>query len=147
MTSIRAVLAAALLCASTAAAAHVTIWPKVSQAGAHEKYEVRVPNEKQIDTVSIELRFPAGLRVTSYEQKPGWMTEPLRDSSGAVIGVRWTGRLAPQQFTEFGLLAVNPLATDLAWPADQIFADGSRVEWTGGAGSKRPAPHVTLMKN
>lgn len=138
-------IAAALLLLPMAAFAHVTVWPKESTAGAHEKYEVRVPNEKQADTVAIEVRFPAGLRVTSFEQKPGWITEPLRDSSGRAIGVRWTGTLAPQQFTEFGLLAVNPpSAGDLSWSATQSFSDGTKVEWSGAAGSKTPAPGVTI---
>jgi uncharacterized protein YcnI len=138
-------LAAALLLAPVPALAHVTIWPKESAVKAREKYEVRVPNEKQADTVAVELRFPAGLRVTSFEQKPGWMTEPVRDASGNTIGVRWTGRLAPQQFTEFGLLAVNPPAAgELSWTAVQSFSDGTKVEWSGPAGSKTPAPRVTI---
>jgi hypothetical protein len=104
-----------------------------------------VPNEKQADTVAVELRFPAGLRVTSFEQKPGWMTEPVRDASGNMIGVRWTGRLAPQQFTEFGLLAVNPPAAgELSWTAVQSFSDGTKVEWSSPAGSKTPAARVTI---
>jgi uncharacterized protein YcnI len=136
----------ALAALSAAATAHVTVWPRESAASAHQKYDVRVPNEKQIETVAVEVRFPAGLRVTSFEQKPGWMTEPIRDPSGRAIGVRWRGGLPPQQFTEFGLLAVNPPAPgDLSWSAVQTFADGSKVEWTGAAGSKTPAPHVTIL--
>ena len=138
-------LAAALLLLPAGALAHVTVWPKESSAKAREKYEVRVPNEKQADTVAVELRFPAGVRVTSFEQKPGWMTEPIRDASGNAVGVRWTGRLAPQQFTEFGLLAVNPPAAgELSWTAVQSFSDGTRVEWSGPPGSKTPAPRVTI---
>ena len=138
-------LAAALLLVPVPAPAHVTVWPKESSAKAREKYEIRVPNEKQADTVAVELRFPAGLRVTSFEQKPGWMTEPIRDASGNAVGVRWTGRLAPQQFTEFGLLAVNPPAAgELSWTAVQSFSDGTRVEWSGPPGSKTPAPRVTI---
>lgn len=137
--------AAVLLTCGSAAAAHVTVWPKLSQAGAHEKYEVRVPNEKQVDTLSVELRIPKGVRIRSFEQKPGWTAEALRDSSGAIVGVRWSGRLPANQFTEFGLLAVNPSSgADLVWPAVQSFADGTRVEWTGAKGSKTPAPHVTI---
>jgi hypothetical protein len=138
-------LAAALLLLPAGALGHVTGWPKESSAKAREKYEVRVPNEKQADTVAVELRFPAGVRVTSFEQKPGWMTEPIRDASGNAVGVRWTGRLAPQQFTEFGLLAVNPPAAgELSWTAVQSFSDGTRVEWSGPPGSKTPAPRVTI---
>jgi hypothetical protein len=139
------VMAGAILLVPVSAMAHVTVWPKESAAGAHEKYEVRVPNEKQVDTISIEVRFPAGLRVTSFEQKPGWMTEAVRDSSGKAAGVRWTGKLPPQQFAEFGLLAVNPKASgDLGWTVVQSFADGTRIEWSGPAGSKTPGPRVTI---
>jgi uncharacterized protein YcnI len=140
-----AIAAASLLLLPANALAHVTVWPKESIAGAHEKYEVRVPNEKTVDTISIEVRLPAGLRVTAFEQKPGWMTEPVRDASGKATGVRWTGRLPPQQFAEFGLLAVNPAAAgDLSWTAIQSFADGTKVEWSGPAGSKTPAPRVRI---
>jgi hypothetical protein len=130
---------------SVAATAHVTVSPKESAVGAHVKYVVRVPNEKQVDTVAIEIRFPSALRVRSFEQRPGWMTEPIRDASGTLIGVRWRGSLPPLQFAEFGLLAVNPAAAgELAWSAIQSFADGTKVEWSGAAGSKTPAPRVTI---
>jgi uncharacterized protein YcnI len=42
-----------LVVLSTAASAHVTVWPEESAAAEHEKYEVPVPNEKQVDTVAI----------------------------------------------------------------------------------------------
>ena len=145
---IRVIRVAAALRISTlsvAATAHVTVSPKESAVGAHVKYVVRVPNEKQVDTVTIEIRFPSALRVRSFEQRPGWMTEPVRDASGTLIGVRWRGSLPPQQFAEFGLPAVNPAAAeDLAWSAIQSFADGTKVEWSGAAGSKAPAPRVTI---
>jgi len=141
----RPILIAALLIGAPAAA-HVTVWPKQSSPGAREKYEVRVPNEKPVDTIAVEIRFPAALRVTSIEQKPDWRAEALRDPSGRLIGVRWTGKLGPEQFTEFGLLAVNPgKGGEIAFTAIQAFADGTRVEWSGAAGSKTPAPRVTLI--
>jgi len=142
---IRVAAALGIATLSVAATAHVTVSPKESAVGAHVKYVVRVPNEKQVDTVAIEIRFPSALRVRSFEQRPDWMTEPIRDASGTLIGVRWRGSLPPQQFAEFGLLAVNPAAAgDLAWSAIQSFADGTKVEWSGAAGSKTPAPRVTI---
>jgi hypothetical protein len=60
--------------------------------------------------------------------------------------VRWTGKLPPQQFTEFGLLAVNPAAgTQLVWTARQMYADGTIIDWSGPVGSKTPAPRVSLV--
>lgn len=137
--------AASLLFQPAAAVAHIGVWPKQSQAGAHERYTVRVPNEKAADTIAIELRFPPGIRVRSFEQKPGWSVEPMRDSSGAMTGARWAGRLAPGQFTEFGLLAINPPAGgELVWAASQYYSDGTRIDWSGPPASKTPAPRVVL---
>jgi hypothetical protein len=145
MKLFRSIAAFGLMLLSASALAHVTVWPKESAAGAREKYVVRVPNEKTSDTIAVEIRFPGGLRVASFEQKPGWMTEPVRDPSGKIVGARWTGRLPPQQFAEFGLLAANPTSPgELSWTAVQTFADGTRIEWSGAAGSKSPAARVTI---
>ena len=139
-------LAAALLATAAAAPAHVTVSPQQSVQGAREKYEVRVPNELRADTIQVEIRFPASLRVTALEQKAGWFTEPLRDKDGRMIGARWTGKLPAGQFTEFGLLATNPASgATLEWTAIQAFADGGKIEWSGKPGSKTPAPRVTLL--
>jgi uncharacterized protein YcnI len=140
----RRIIVALALTAAGPALAHVSVWPKESIQGAREKYEIRVPNEKQSDTIAVEVRFPAGLKVSSFEQKPGWSTEPLRDASGVLVGARWSGRLPPMQFTEFGLIAANPATSELLWTATQTYADGTRMEWSGAAGSKAPAPRVTL---
>ena len=138
--------AAALLIAAPALG-HVTVWPKQSVAGAREKYVLRVPTEKQVDTIRVDVRFPAGLKVNAFEQKPGWMTEPLRDEAGATVGARWTGKLPPMQYAEFGLLAVNPPADgEMVWTATQYYADGTSVSWSGPAGSKSPAPRVMISK-
>jgi uncharacterized protein YcnI len=136
-------LAAAAL--ATSASAHVTVSPQQSAPGAREKYELRVPNERRSATITVEFRFPPGLRVTAVEQKPGWQAEAFRDASGRLTGVRWLGNLPPEQFTEFGVLAVNPpTGGDVVFTAIQAFADGTKLEWSGAAGSKTPAPRVKL---
>ncbi|MBW8783229.1 MAG: DUF1775 domain-containing protein, partial [Novosphingobium sp.] len=84
---------AALAVMPACASAHVTVWPKESAAGAREKYEIRVPNEKQVNTVGIELRFPNGVRVTSLEQVPGWSIVIDRDGAGNIVGAQWRGQL------------------------------------------------------
>lgn len=131
----------------SSASAHVTVSPGQSAPGAHEKYELRVPNERRSATITVEFRFPAGLRVVAVEQKPGWQGEALRDTAGNLVGVRWIGNLPPEQFTEFGLLGVNPPSGgDLVFTATQAFADGTKIEWSGAAGSKTPAPRVRLVR-
>lgn len=138
-----AALAAALI--PLAAGAHVTVWPKQSELGAREKYVVRAPNEKTVATVRIEGEFPPEVRVSQLEQAPGWAIEPRRDAAGAIVGAIWSGNLPPDQFAEFGLLAANPKAgAVLTWKFTQIYADGSKVEWTGPPGSRTPGPQVEL---
>ncbi len=141
----RILAAAAVAILSSAGLAHVTVSPKVSSPGAWEKYAIRVPNERKVATTSLEVRFPVGVRVVSFEDEPGWNIEPTRDAAGAIIGARWTGQLAPERFAEFGVIAVNPKqAAELTFTAVQTYADGSLANWSGAPGSKDPAPRVTI---
>lgn len=141
----RWIIPLATMALTTAASAHVTVSPQQSAPGAREKYELRVPNERRSATITVEIRFPAALRVTAVEQKPGWHAEALRDPSGNLVGVRWVGNLPPEQFTEFGLLGQNPASgKELVFTAIQAFADGTKIEWSGAAGSKAPAARVRL---
>ena len=140
---IAAAAAAALVGAAVAVPtlwAHAVVFPKTSTIGAYERYVLRVPNEKAVATTRVELRFPAGVRVTSFADVPGWQLEVVTDSAKAITAAIWTGTLPPQRFIEFPFVAVNP-KTDarLEWPAYQTYADGQRVEWTGPEGSKSPA--------
>ena len=132
---------------ATAASANITVSPAQSAPGGREKYEIRVPNEHKSSTITVEVHFPATLRVTAVEQKPGWQAEAIRDGAGNLTGVRWIGSLPPEQFTEFGVLAVNPSgAGELAFTAIQAFADGTKINWSGTAGSKTPAARVRLSR-
>ena len=135
-----AVLLAAVMAVPTLSWAHAVVFPKNSTLGAYERYVLRVPNEKAVATTRVELRFPAGVRVTSFADVPGWQLEVVTDSAKAITAAIWTGTLPPQRFIEFPFVAVNP-KTDarLEWPAYQTYADGQRVEWTGPEGSKSPA--------
>jgi hypothetical protein len=70
----------------------------------------------------------------------------LTDSAGKITGAVWTGELPPKRFVEFPFIGVNPKegTTRLVWPAFQTYADGEVVQWTGPAGSKRPASVTEL---
>ena len=136
-------IAAALL--PTMSWAHAVVFPKASAPGAYEKYVLRVPNEKAVATTRVELRVPAGVRVTSFADVPGWQLEVVMDSAKAITAAIWTGSLPPQRFVEFPFVAVNPKTdTRIEWPAFQTYADGERVEWTGPEGSKSPASVTTV---
>lgn len=138
-------VAIAVVLVPTLSWAHAVVFPRQSAPGAYERYVLRVPNEKAVATTKVELRFPAGVRVTSFADVPGWQLEVVRDSANAITAAIWTGTLPAERFIEFPFVAVNP-KTDarVVWPAFQTYADGERVEWTGPEGSKSPASVTTI---
>ena len=126
--------------------AHITIWPKESNAGAREKYTMRVPNEKQVPTVRIEGEFPAEVNLYDFEFKPGWKIDFKKDDKGKITGAVWTGKIAPYEFVEFGMLGLNPKeGSNLVWKFVQFYEDGTKEEFTGPLGSRLPSP-VTALK-
>jgi uncharacterized protein YcnI len=134
-----------LVAVSSVARAHAVVYPKKSTPGAYEKYALRVPNEKDVATTRVEIRFPPQLRVVSFGEVTGWTLQELKDSSGRITGAVWTGNLAPERFVEFPFVAANPKDDGrLVWPAYQTYANGERVDWIGPEGSKRPASATTL---
>jgi hypothetical protein len=129
----------------TLASAHIRIYPATSALGAREKYTMRVPNEKQVDTVRIEGEFPANLKIYDFEFKPGWTVNIKKDAQGNIVGATWIGTIKPYEFVEFGMLGLNPKQGDsMVWKFVQFYADGKKEEFTGPAGSFYPSPTVTL---
>ncbi len=121
--------------------AHATVHPAVAAPGSYERYVLRVPNERDVATTRIEIRFPAGVRVVSFSDVPGWRLEVMTDSAQRFVGAIWTGELPAERFVEFPFVAVNPREeVQLVWPAIQVYAEGERVEWAGPADSDWPAP-------
>jgi uncharacterized protein YcnI len=137
----------ALLVAPSIVFAHAVVFPKTSMPGAYEKYVLRVPNERDVPTHRIEIRFPEGLRVVSFGEVPGWKLQVLTDSIQRVTGAVWTGILPKERFVEFPFVAVNPKdSTTLTWPTYQTYEGGERVEWTGPDSSYTPVSS-TLVSN
>ena len=126
--------------------AHVSVRPRESVVGASQKYTMRVPTEKAIPTVRIEIEFPAGADITSVDEAAGWTLEVKKDASGKSVSAVWSGSsIAPKQVAEFTFVARNPRdETKLAWKVIQTYEDGSRSEWTGAPGSRTPASVTTV---
>jgi uncharacterized protein YcnI len=132
-------IVAGILVAPSIVFAHAVVFPKTSTPGAYEKYVLRVPNERDVPTLKVELHFPEGLRVVSFGDVPGWKLQVLTDSAQRVMGAVWTGVLPKERFVEFPFVAVNPKdSTSLLWPTYQTYEGGERVEWTGPDSSKTP---------
>ena len=140
--------AAAILAAAVAVPtlwAHAVVFPKTSTLGAYERYVLRVPNEKAVATTRVEIHFPAGLRVTSFADVPGWQLETVTDSARNIIAAIWTGTLGSARFVELPFIAVNPRENArLVWPVFQTYADGEKVEWTGPEEGERPASSTVI---
>jgi LPXTG-motif cell wall-anchored protein len=144
-----AVLGALLAFAGTASA-HVTVWPKETTTSAYEKYTVRVPVEKDVNTTKVRLEFPAGFTMSTVQPIPNWSYELEKDSEQRITAVTWTatnGGIKAHEFIEFSFVGKNPKETGtLAWKAYQTYADGSVVEWTGEPGSDTPASVTTIKQ-
>jgi uncharacterized protein YcnI len=126
---------------------HAVVYPKASAAGGRERYTIRVPNERTVPTVRVEIQFPPTVRVTSFYDTPGWKLEVVRDSAKRISGAIWTGSLPPERTAEFSFSATNPKEpTEIHWPVLQKYADGEDANWTGPAGSDRPAS-VTVVRD
>jgi uncharacterized protein YcnI len=128
---------------------HIKIFPTQSTFGAREKYTMRVPNERQSPAIRVEGEFPAGLEVYDFEFKPGWKIDFKKNDKGKIVGATWTGKIAPNEFVEFGMLAINPKDGDpnLLWRFYQYYEDGFKEEFTAAPDAKmplRPMPQVTL---
>jgi len=131
-----------LICAllPAPAHAHAVVEPARSAPRAYQRYVLRVPNELDVPTTRVEIRFPSDVRVISFADVAGWQLEVVRDSSTRVTAAVWTGTLPPGRFVELPFMAVNPeRETRIVWPVDQTYARGERIEWAGPEDSDRPA--------
>jgi hypothetical protein len=124
--------------------AHVTVVPGGSQAGATERYTVRVPTEGQVTTTSVELEVPAGVTVIEVVPGPAYAFETRREG-GRIVTITWKQEIPPKARGEYVIVARNPTAaTTVAWKARQRFADGTSADWVGVEGDRRPASVTTI---
>lgn len=142
------VLLLAILVAPSMVFAHAVVFPKTSAPGAYEKYVLRVPNERDVPTIKVEIRFPEALRVVSFSEVPGWKLQVLADSTQRVTGAVWTGVLPKERFVEFPFVAVNPKdSASVTWPTYQTYEGGERVEWTGPDSSFTPVSSTLIVNS
>lgn len=145
-----ALLAGAILTFASAAQAHVNVYPKETTTGAYEKYTVRVPVEKEVNTTKVRLEFPAEVKVSTVQPIPGWSYEFEKDNDGRNTALVWTateGGIKAHEFVEFAFVGANPKEPgSLSWKANQTYADGEVVEWTGAPDSKTPASVTTVKQ-
>ena len=136
----------AILVAPSIVFGHAVVFPKASTPGAYEKYVLRVPNERDVSTIKVEIKFPQALRVVSFGDVPGWKLQVLADSTQRITGAVWTGVLPKERFVEFPFVAVNPKdSTSVTWPTYQTYEGGERVEWVGPDSSYTPVSSTLIV--
>jgi uncharacterized protein YcnI len=131
------------------ASAHVVVYPQATTQGSYEKFTVRVPTEKDVPTVKVEVKVPDNVDVSRVEPIPGWKYQFTKDPSGKINSITWTASgdgLSSTEFGEFNMQGkVSDQADSLVWKAYQTYKDGSVVEWVGAKDSDKPAS-VTVVK-
>jgi uncharacterized protein YcnI len=132
-----------LVVGAAAVDAHVTVWPRESQAGAGERYTVRVPTEGQVATTAVELDVPADVRITGVLVGGGYTYEARREGE-RIVAITWRQEIKPGEYGEFVFFAVNPKSGQIAWKARQRFADGTSADWVGVEGDRRPGSVTQL---
>ncbi len=163
-------LAAALLLGPLAglASAHVEITAPDATQGEEAVLTFRVPTEKDVPTVKVEIALPADTPIPSVSVKPqpGWSYKittaapatKITDEDGNAVSeivsrVTWTataGGTKSGEFEEFQILADPlPKAKQLVFKALQTYADKSVVSWiqtpvAGAPEPEFPAPTLTL---
>jgi uncharacterized protein YcnI len=127
---------------------HVTVSPKETPSGAEQRYCIRVPSEKPLPTVSLEVEFPVNLAVSEVEAPPGWRAAARKDRQGRIVSGSWDGgAIPPRQVLEFGVVAHNPeTSMTLTWKAIQKYQDGSEVHWIGPSRAQFPAATTNVQQ-
>lgn len=167
LAALLAALVASVL-GATGAAAHVTVSSDDAAAGGYGKLTFRVPNESDTaSTVALRISVPeqqalASLRV---QPLPGWtvtttssrLAEPVevhgQEISEYVSVVEFRadpgGGIGPGQFQEFALSGGPfPDAEALAFPAVQVYSDGTESAWIDPTleGQEEPAYPAPVLR-
>src|SRR5699024_3446456 len=125
------------------ASAHVTLHPEESSTDAWEKYSVRVPVEKDMNTTEVELEVPEEVDLVNVMPTDGWDYELEKDEDDVITSVTWQATedgIGPNEFTEFQCVAANPSeATEVSWNAYQTYEGDAVVEWDGDPDAEEPA--------
>ena len=145
------------------AGAHVTLQPEEAPGGSFTTFNLRVPNESgSLTTTKVEVRFPPGFSYALYQPIAGWSVDvKMTKAAKSVIGgqriparvgrVIWTAlndraEIQPEQFLNFpiGVQLPGVAGDTVRFTAIQTYEGGEVVRWSGGPGSRSPAPQILV---
>jgi uncharacterized protein YcnI len=167
-TAVITALVMSIVVAATASA-HVSVSSQDAAPGGYGKITFRVPNESDTaSTVALRIQIPQEAVMASLRTQPipGWtvtrtttdLPQPLQfqgeeiTSYVSVVEFRAAagGGIAPGEFQEFALSGGPfPEVDQLAFPAVQVYSDGSETAWIeptvdGQGEPEHPAPVLRL---
>lgn len=125
-------LVAALGGGAGPAVGHVDVLPTQVVAGEAQRFTVRVPSERDIDTVRVRVLVPDEILVYSVKPAAGWAVRIEQRPDQRTGSVTFSGgAIGPGQFQEFEVLGTPQEAGTAVWRSEQIYADGVVKRWTG----------------
>ncbi|ARJ50524.1 YcnI family protein [Staphylococcus lutrae] len=137
---------------SSVAEAHVTLNPNVSTPGSYAQYDVRVPVERDSNTVKIELEVPKDVTLSGVQPVPGFEHTFEKNKNGEITKVTWTATgkgIGQNEYMNFPIVVANPKKEGTyQWKAIQTYEDGKVVKWTDDdKKSETPAPTTVVKAN
>ncbi|MBZ8172359.1 DUF1775 domain-containing protein [Staphylococcus cohnii] len=135
---------------SKSADAHVTMNPDTSEPGSYEKYDVRVPVEKEANTTKIELKVPEGVNVVGVAPQETFDHKLTKDDDGNITKITWIAKekgIGPNEFVDLPIQVANPdKEGEFKWDAYQTYDDGETVKWDGDEDAEKPSPVTKVSK-
>lgn len=145
-----ALLVAGALALPASAFGHASVSPPTVVKQQGQLFTVAVPTEEENDTTAkVEVDFPSGFGVDSFEAAPGWTREVKATGSGETADIQsatWTGGSVPTgEDAVFHFVAEPSSAGDHTFTVKQTYASGKVVEWSGDESSDTPAAVVHVV--
>ena len=129
---------------------HASVSPPTVVEAQGQIFTVAVPTEEENDTtVKVEVDFPSGFGVDSFEAAPGWTRDVKATGSGEEADIQsatWSGGSVPTgEDAVFRFVAEPNGAGDDTFVVKQTYGSGKVVEWSGAESSDTPAPIVHVV--
>jgi uncharacterized protein YcnI len=142
--------AIALLALPASAFGHASVSPPTVVKNEGQLFTLAVPGEEDNDTtVKVEIDFPSGFGIDSFEAEPGWKRDIKSTGSGETAEIQsatWTGGSVPTgEDAVFRFVAEPQKAGDYKFIVKQTYKSGKVVEWSGAEGSDTPTAVVHVL--
>lgn len=93
----------------------------------------------------VTIRIPAGFRVLSCENKPGWSCSVNPASGNVPYHLRWTRSSGPpEQVDTFDFTVRTAKPGRYRFETNQTYSDGTTAYWDGPPDSPTPAPELEV---